>query len=114
VQTTIYFADEDRYLLRLVDRLACQERKSRSAIILTILEQHFEHDRRLGEILVDMGAASDQDIQRGLRVQQATPEWRPLGEVMIAQGMVSEEQVNRALIVQARARMLTKTSASTL
>ncbi len=112
MQTTIYFADEDRYLLDVVDKLAWRERKSRSAIILTILEQHLERDRRLGEILIDMGAAREEHVRRALRTQQADPGWRPLGEIMVDLGMVSEEQVDRALIVQARARTRDMASAS--
>ncbi|MFO8034856.1 MAG: hypothetical protein R6U88_06880 [Candidatus Bipolaricaulota bacterium] len=104
MQTTIYFADEDRYLLDLVDKLALQERKSRSAIILTILEHYFERDSRLGEILVDMGAASAQDVQHALEAQQADPQWRPLGEILVTKRIVSTEQLERALVVQGRSR----------
>ncbi len=105
MQTTIYFGDGDRYLLDLLDALARQERKSRSSMILTILEQHFERDRRVGEILIDIGAASSEHVERALRAQQAQSEWRPLGEIMIEQGSVSHQDVDRALLIQARSRL---------
>ena len=48
MQTTIYYIEEDQYLLDLVDQVARRERKSRSAVILSIIEEHFERDKRLG------------------------------------------------------------------
>lgn len=54
MQVTIYYSQEDQYLLDLVDQEARQERKSRTAAILTILEEHFECGKKNGEILVDL------------------------------------------------------------
>lgn len=104
MQTTIYFGDEDRYLLDLVDKMARRERKSRSAIILSLIEQYFERDSRLGEILVDMGVVSGQEVEKALEEQRRGSEWVPLGQILVQKGVVSEEDVERALVVQARSR----------
>ncbi len=104
MQTTIYFGDEDGYLLDLVDKMARRERKSRSAIILSLIEQYFERDSRLGEILVDMGLASGQEVERALEEQRQGTEWMPLGQILVQKGIVTEDQVERALVVQARSR----------
>ena len=55
MQVTIYLTEHDEYIVRLLDDRSRRERKSRSAVILSILEEHFEKDKRLGEILVDLG-----------------------------------------------------------
>jgi len=104
VQTTIYYSDEDQYLIDLVDQVARRERKSRSAVILSILEEYFERDKRLGEILVDMGAASPRQIEQGLAYQQESEEKKPLGEILVEQDLAPSEAVERALAIQSRFR----------
>jgi len=42
MQTTIYYKDEDAYLLDKVGEKANRERKTKSAVILTILEEYFD------------------------------------------------------------------------
>ncbi|MCX7750496.1 MAG: hypothetical protein N2320_02910 [Candidatus Bipolaricaulota bacterium] len=102
MQVTLYYNEEDRYLLELVDCLAERERKSRSAVIMSILEEHFERGKRLGEILVDMKAVSPQDVEEALREQKSSGVARRLGEILVAKGRVQDEQVRRALVVQGR------------
>ncbi|SQD93055.1 conserved protein of unknown function [Candidatus Bipolaricaulis anaerobius] len=69
MQVTLYYNEEDQYLLELVDELAERERKSRSAVIMSILEEHFERGKRLGEILVEKGLVRDETVKRALVVQ---------------------------------------------
>ena len=105
VQTTVYYSEEDQYLMNLVDQVARRERKSRSAVILSILEEYFERDKRLGEILVDMGFVQPHQIEEGLKRQSELSEHKPLGEILVEEGLVPTEAVERALAVQSRFRL---------
>jgi len=102
VQVTLYYNDEDQYLLGLVDALAERERKSRSAVIMSILEEHFERGKKLGEILVDMRAVSRQDVEEALEEQKSGNGPRRLGEILVEKGVVRDAAVKRALVVQGR------------
>lgn len=101
MQVTLYYNDEDRYLLGLVDALAERERKSRSAVIMSILEEHFERGKRIGEILVDMRAVTPQDVEEALE-EQKSGNARLLGEILVKRGAVRDQDVKRALVVQGR------------
>jgi len=102
VQVTIYHSDEDHYLLDLVDQQARRERKSRSAVILSILEEHFEREKKLGEILVDLGAVSQSDVEKGLELQKNTFTEKLLGEILVEEQGVEKEVLERALAIQSR------------
>ncbi len=102
MQVTLYYSGEDRYLLELVDQLAEQQRKSRSAVIMSILEEYFERGKRLGEILVDMRAVSVREVEEALAEQRAGGRPRKLGEILVEKGSVQDELVRRALVVQGR------------
>jgi hypothetical protein len=100
----MYFSDEDKYLIDLVDEKARRERKSRSAVVLSILEEYFERDKRLGEILVDLGAVSPNVVSKGLELQREQFKDKPLGEILLDHGLVDEDALDRALMIQGRAR----------
>jgi hypothetical protein len=102
MQITIYYTQEDQYLLDLVEQKAYRERKSRSAVILTILEWYFEAGRKLGEILVDMGKLSKEDLERALKIQEEENFKRRLGEILTEEGFVKPRDVQRALRIQQR------------
>ncbi|MBI1741497.1 hypothetical protein HYR54_00325 [Candidatus Acetothermia bacterium] len=51
MQLTIYYTKDDQYLLDQIDDKADAERRSKSAVILSIIEEYFEADKKLGEIL---------------------------------------------------------------
>jgi len=102
VQVTLYYNDEDQYLLGLVDGLAERQRKSRSAVIMSILEEHFERGKRLGEILVDMGAVDTRAVEEALEEQKSGNGPRRLGEILVEKGLVRDGAVKRALVVQGR------------
>jgi hypothetical protein len=102
VQVTLYYNEEDQYLLELVDALAERERKSRSAVIMSILEGHFERGKRLGEILVDMRAVTPEDVAAALAEQKAGNGPRRIGEILVEKGLVRDVTVKRALVVQGR------------
>ncbi|HBR10475.1 TPA: hypothetical protein DD712_04430 [Candidatus Acetothermia bacterium] len=103
MQTTIYYNERDRHLLSKVDIKARKERKSRSAVILSVLEEYFEHNnKKLGEILLDMGALSSHNLERGLNLQQRKFADKLLGEILLSEGMVSSDALDRALMVQGK------------
>jgi len=103
MQVTIYFAESDEYLLRLVDAKSNQERKSRSAVILSLLEEHFESGHRLGEILVDLGVLTEEVLTRALKLQRSVGfKDRLLGEVLEAEQAVTGVEIKRALAIQSR------------
>ena len=102
MQVTIYYSDEDQYVLDLVDQQARRERKSRSAVILSVLEEHFERNKKLGEILVDLGAVSHSDVQKSLELQKNTFTEKLLGEILVEQQGVKKEALERALAIQSR------------
>jgi len=104
MQVTIYLTEEDSYLLRLVDEQSNRERKSRSASILSIVEEHFEKGRRLGEILVDLGVLTKADLTRSLKSQGERFTDKLLGEVLVREHGIDEESIERALAIQRRFR----------
>jgi hypothetical protein len=69
---TIYRTEEDSYLFRLTDEASRGERTSRSAFILSIIEQGFEKGRRLGEIPIGLGVLSEAALARALTLQKET------------------------------------------
>jgi len=102
MQVTMYFSDEDKYLIDLVDEKARRERKSRSAVMLSILEEYFSRGKRLGELLVTLGAATPETIEKALSVQRSGKTRARIGEILTELGLVSLEEVERALLVQNR------------
>jgi hypothetical protein len=103
VQVTIYFGESDEYLVRLVDLKSSRERKSRSAVIISLLEEHFESGRKLGEILVDLGVLSEANLHRALKLQRTDGfRGKLFGEVLEAELEVTEAEIERALEIQSR------------
>jgi len=104
MQTTIYYSDQDAYLLRQADAKGRRERKSRSAVILSVLEQYFEAEKKLGEILIDLGVVTHADLAKGLELQQTRFTDRLLGDILLEEEIVTPEAVERALLIQGRGR----------
>ncbi len=104
MQTTIYYNDEDSYLVKQVDAKSQRERKSRSSVILSILEEYFESEKRLGEILVDLGVLSHSELAKGLELQKTRFADKLLGDILLEEELVAPEAVERALIIQGRHR----------
>jgi len=102
MQTTIYYSEQDAYLIRQLDLKGRRERKSRSAVILSILEEYFEREKRLGEILIDMGAISYPDLARNLELQESKFTEKRLGEILLEQGAIDPNVLERALVIQGR------------
>ncbi len=104
MQTTIYYSDEDAYLLKQADAKGRRERKSRSAVILSVLEQYFEAEKKLGEILIDLGVVTHADLAKGLELQQTRFADKLLGDILLEEEIVTPEAVERALLIQGRGR----------
>ena len=103
MQVTLYFGEEDEYLIRLVDEKARRERKSRSAVVLSILEQYFEYGKRLGEILVDLKILTPHQIEQALQIQQEEGHTRPIGQILMEKGWIDDGILEKALQIQERA-----------
>jgi hypothetical protein len=103
MQVTLYFAEEDEYLIRLVDEKARKERRSRSSVVLSILEEFFERGKKLGEILVDLRVVSPRDVEEALQIQQNGTN-KLIGEILVEKGIVDKREVERALEIQNRFR----------
>jgi hypothetical protein len=99
---TIYYTKADQYLIDKIDEKAYRHRKSRSAVILTILEQYFEGNKKLGEILCDMGKLTPKELEKALEKQKKEGNRRRIGELLIEEGLVEEKDIQRALAVQNR------------
>lgn len=98
----MYFSDEDKYLIDLVDEKARRERKSRSAVMLSILEEYFERGKRLGELLIELGAVTPQAVEKALELQRSGASERRIGEIMAELGLVHPDTVERALEIRSR------------
>lgn len=103
MQITIYYQERDQYLMDKVEQKADRERRSKSAVILSIIEDYFEAEKRIGEILTDLGAASTDQIEEGLQEQQDDKADEKLGRILLDKGYVREVDLDKALAIQTRA-----------
>jgi len=100
MQTTIYYRKDDQYLIDKLEELARRQRKSKSACLLSILEEYFESDNRLGEILSDIGVISQENLRRALDKQNEKENSKKIGEIMLEEGYIEELDLDRALEIQ--------------
>ena len=107
MQATIYYSDEDNYLIKQADMKGQRERKSRSAVILSILEEYFESEKRLGEILLDLGAVSHIDMSKALELQKSKFTQKLLGEILLEEELIEQGALERALMIQGRQKVKT-------
>jgi hypothetical protein len=71
-------------------------------VILSILEEFFERDKRIGEILLDMGEVSHKDLAQALELQGKKHAGKRLGEILLEERLATQEAVDRALLIQNR------------
>ena len=100
MQLTLYYAYEHMDLIDRLDELAYKNRKSRSQMILTILETYFHRDERIGQILVDMGKITGSQLDDALVIQEKMGDQRPLGQILIEEGFVGQKEILRAITIQ--------------
>ncbi|TET60986.1 ribbon-helix-helix protein, CopG family [Candidatus Aerophobetes bacterium] len=101
---SIYYRKDDEWLLEKVDEIRARERRSRSAVILSLLEEYFERDRKIGEILKDMGLLSLKELQEAIELQKKHKNEKKLGEILEGKGTVTKSNIQRALGLQRRAK----------
>ena len=100
MQTTIYYREEDEYLIDMLEAKAARERKSKSACLLSILEEYFEAEKRVGEILSDLGAVSKEHLRKALEKQDKEQDHKKIGEIMVEEDYIDEVDLDRALQIQ--------------
>ena len=100
MQTTIYYTEQDEYLLEKVKKKADRERRSQSSVILSILERHFEAEKNIGEILQDLGALTPEQLEEALSLQQNGKSGKKLGQILKSKGYIQQDQLERALKIQ--------------
>ena len=100
MQTTIYYRASDEYLIRKLEEKSSLERKSKSACLLSILEEYFEAQNRVGEILSDLGAISSNNLRKALEKQKEEKDGKKIGEIMLEEDYVKEIDLDRALDIQ--------------
>jgi len=71
-------------------------------VILSIMEEYFERQKRIGEILVDLGVLSHSDLAKVLDLQKDKFTDKLIGDILLEEEMVDKEAVDRALIIQGR------------
>jgi len=86
--------------MKQVHRKSRRERKSHSAVILCILEEYFEPEKKLGQILVDLGILSETGLSRGLDLQKSKFKEKLLGDILLSEGLVEERALEDALMIQ--------------
>lgn len=100
MQITIYYSAADQYLIDRVDADAHRSRRSRSAVIFSILERHYERGKQLGEILVDMGKITPEDVERMRRRQKQGSRGQRFGDLLLEEGLITKKDLYRALAIQ--------------
>ena len=102
MQTTFSYHENDRWVLEEVREKAYLERKSKSAVIVEILEEYFLKGKRIGEILLTTGCLSKEELRQGIEIRKAENGRRCLGEILLGQGFVKERDLKKALAIQNR------------
>ncbi len=102
MQITIYYTKEDIPLIKQIEAKAERERRSKSAVILSIVEQYFERNKRIGEILCDLGKLTPDKLNQALEIQKKEGGSRPLGEILLAKKWITEADLVRALMLQGK------------
>jgi len=100
MQTSIYYTQNDKYLIDQLEKKAKAERKSKSAVVLCILEEYFERKKKVGEILCDIGSLTNEQLNEALKIQQREKKHRLLGEILVNKNFVDERDLERALSLQ--------------
>jgi len=105
MQTSIYYTKKDQWLLDKIGNKAQLERRSKSAVILNILEQYFTRKRKIGEILQDMGYVSQKQLTKVLKIQKQQRDNQLLGEILLSHSIIREKDLQRALVLQGNSNL---------
>ena len=99
MQTSIYYTEEDGHLINTIKEKARKERKSKSAVILSILEEYFRK-KRFGEILLEIGRINNERLNKGLEIQQKEEKNKLLGTILLDESFINKEDLDRVLFLQ--------------
>ena len=99
MQTSIYYTQEDRYLLNAIKEKAKRERKSTSAVILSILEEYFGK-KKLGEILREIGYIDKEKLKKVLEIQRENQKGKLLGEILLHENFLNRDALQQGLVLQ--------------
>ena len=58
---------------------------------------HHDKKLRLGEVLIDSGNLTAEQLDQALNLQKASPDRKRLGEVLVESGIITEDRLNTAL-----------------
>ncbi len=100
MQLTIYYTKEDRSLVDQIEAAAKLRRMSRGAFILSMAEECFERRKRLGETLRSIGALSQDELEKALKIQRDEKKRRLLGEILLDEGFIDQETLRDSLSLQ--------------
>jgi hypothetical protein len=103
MQITIYYTKDDTYLIKQLEAKAERERRSKSSVILSIIEEYFERKKKLGEILCDLGKLTPEKLSQAVELQKKEGGTRTLGEILLSKKWVTEHDLMRALMLQGKA-----------
>lgn len=104
MQMSVHYGKDDQYLIDKLEEKARVDRKSKSAVVLSILESYFEAEKRIGQILRDLEALSPEELQEALNEQRRKREDEPLGRILLDKGYVREVDLDKALSIQGEGR----------
>jgi len=104
MMASIYYRKDDEWLLKKVDKICARERRSKSAVILSLLEQYFEQEKKIGEILQDMGFISLEQFEEALQLQKKEKKAKKLGQILKEQGIITEGHIQRVVGLQMATR----------
>ena len=102
MQTSFSYNAKDKWVLEEVWDKAYLGRKSKSAVIVEILEEYFLKGKKMGEILLSMGSLSEEQLREAIEIQKQENGSRSLGEILLQQGFVKERDLKKALAIQNR------------
>lgn len=102
MQITIYYTKDDLYLIKQIEAKAERERRSKSAVVLSVIEEYFERKKKIGEILCDLGKLTPEKLNQAIEIQKKEGGSRTLGEILLSKKWVTEHDIMRALMLQGK------------
>ena len=100
MQLSIYYKEEDQDLIGDIEKEAKAQRKSKASFVLSLVQDHFEKKKRLGEILRSISTLSNDQLNKALEIQQKEKKRRLLGEILLDEGFVEEKTLRKSLALQ--------------
>ncbi len=100
MQLNIYYTKEDKGLIEKIEAEAKTQRRSKGTLVLSILEEHFQRRKKVGEILRDITDLSDKQLNKVLEIQKKEKRKRLLGEILLDEGFIEEKALYKTLLLQ--------------